>query len=152
MVVTLDEATFQAHWTEVGPERIGRATSPNHRRVAKRIGDEFGLTWREEDFLHSKFAEPISEELEARIVGFLKTFPAYADYPFMFFRVVTRNSFDRVFEVMRGRSWGQVVLDADSGANLFVVQSGYGDGPYTVEGLYDAGELRGVEVEFIGAD
>jgi hypothetical protein len=150
-VVALDEATFHAHWQDVGPERIGRTGTPSHhRRVAKLIGDQFGLKWREVDFLHSVFAEPISEELEARITAFLKTFPEYADYPFMFFRIHTHNSCDRVFEAMRDRSWSQVALDGASGAHVFAVTSGFGDGRYEVEGLYEAGELRAVEIEFIG--
>ena len=151
MVVALDEATFQAHWQEVGPERIGRSGPPSeHRRVAKLIGDKFGLTWREIDFWHTEFVEPISEELESRITDFLKTFPEYAKYPFMHFGVKTWNSLDRVFEAMRDRLWSQLVLDPASGAYLFVVSSGFGDGEYSVEGLYGGGELRAVEVEFIG--
>lgn len=151
IVVVLDEATFQAHWKEIGPERVGRTGTPNsHRRVAQLIGDKFGLRWREVDFLQSEFREPISEELEARITDFLKTFPEFADYPFMYFRVETSNSLDRVFEAMRKRSWCQLVLDAGSESDLFAVSSGFGDGRYDVQVLYGGGELHAVEVEFIG--
>jgi hypothetical protein len=150
-VVALDEATFQSHWKEVGAARIGRTGTPkDHRRVAKLIGDQFGLEWRKVDFLHSEFVAPISEEMESRIMAFLQTFPQYATYPFMFFRIETRNSMDRVSEAMRGRRWSEVVLDEDSAAHLMAVSSGFGDGRYEVEGLYNAGKLLAVEVEFIG--
>lgn len=33
---------------------------------------------------------------------------------------------------------------------MFAVKTGYGDGEYHVDGLYDGDELRAVEVEFIG--
>ncbi len=150
-VVALDEATFQSHWKEVGPERIGRTGTPkDHRRIAKLIGDKFGLEWRKVDFLHSEFVAPISEEMESQIMAFLQTFPEYSTYPFMFFRIETRNSRDRVFEAMRERKWSEVILDEESGAHLVAVSSGFGDGRYEVEGLYNAGELLAVEIEFIG--
>jgi len=150
MVVALDEQTFQAHWKEVGAERIGRTGVFYHRQVAKLISDKFELEWREIDSVSAEFSQPISEELEKRITDFLKTIPECADYPFMFFHVATGNSADRVFEAMRDRSWCEVVLDSASGAHLLAMSSGFGDGQYEVEGLYEGGELRSVEVEFIG--
>lgn len=150
MVVAVDEQTFHSHWKEVGVERIGRTGIFDHRKVAKLIGDEFGLKWREIDSARAEFTEPISEELEKRITDFLKTSPKYADYPFMYFQIATCNSADRVFEGIRDRSWCELVLDSDSGASLLAVTSGFGDGEYEVEGLYDGGELLALEVEFIG--
>ena len=48
---------------------------------------------------------------------------------------------------------GQLQLDhalLAYGAGLLAVSSGFGDGTYTVEGLYRGGELLALEVEFIG--
>jgi hypothetical protein len=150
-VVALDEATFRAYWKEIGPERVGR-TGPlkEPRRVAKLVGDRFGLRWRQIDSFFMEFVEPISEELESRITEYLKTVPEYADYPFMYFRVETGSSRDRVSDALRERRWDQLVLDAGTGAQLFAVSSGFGDGKYEVEGLFGDGELRAVEIEFIG--
>ena len=150
-VVAGDEATFAGHWQEVGPDRVGRTGSPNdHRRVARLIGNKFGLKWRAVDSRHSEFADPISEALETEINAFMRTFSEYAKHPYFYFRVDTNNSHDRVAEAVRGRLWSEVVLDAGSGAGLLAVSTGFGDGRYAVEGLYRAGELQAVEVEFIG--
>lgn len=153
MAALIDENAYQQHWKEVGPERIGRTIGPkDHCRVAKLIGDKFGLRWREVDFLSAEFAEPISEELEERITAFLQTFSEYATYTFMYFSVKTRNSMDRVYEAMRDRSFAEVVLDDRGDARLLAMTAGFGDGRYAVEGQFDDGELVAVEVEFIGPD
>lgn len=149
-VVVLDAQTYRECWKEVGPERIGQTATPkHHRRVAQLIEKQFGLRSREVNDLHSEFLEPISEELEARITAYLKTFPEYAEYPFFFFRIETGNTFERIQQAMGEKQWATVVLDAGSSASLLAVSSGFGDGTYPVEGLYRSGELVGVEVEFI---
>jgi len=108
------------------------------------------LRSREVSFCQSEFEQPISQQLEARITAYLQTFPEYAEYTFMYFRVETKNSFDRILEAVADRLWDEVILDESSGASLLVVSAGFGDGTYPVEGLCGGGELRAVEVEFIG--
>lgn len=152
-VVLMDAQAYDQFWKDVGPERIGRTSTPKeHRRVARLIEERFGLKSRDVDILHSEFLEPISEDLEARITAYLKTFPEYADFPFMYFRVETRNTLSRIQEAMQEGPWGEVVLDEQSGMNLLAASSGFGDGSYHVEGSYRFGELLGAEVEFIGPD
>ncbi len=150
-VVLIDAETYERFWNEVGPERIGLTSTPNdHLRVAELIRKQFGLKSREVSSLHSRFLDPISEEMESRIIAFLKTFPEFAKFPFMYFRVETGNTFTKLQQAKSNRPWCQMVLDEASGANLFAVTSGFGDGSYCVEGLYGSQELLGVEVEFIG--
>ena len=151
LIVVADEEMIQKHWQEVGPDRIGR-TGPigEHRKVAKIIGDRFGLTWRTVDSFHSQFDEPISVELEERIISFLKTIPEYADYPFMYFRMKTSNCLDRVYEVMEERSYATVALDKSSDASVLALTSGFGDGTYPVMGLMKDGVLQSIKIDFIG--
>lgn len=150
-VIAVDEQTLKECWKDVGPERIGLTGTPqHHRKVARLIEKEFGLRWREVNFLQSQFLEPISEELEERITAYLQTFPEYAEFTFMYFRVQTKNTFERVMDAMDDRLWNEVVLDEESGRSLLVISSGFGDGCYDAVGLFRGEELVAVEVEFIG--
>jgi hypothetical protein len=151
-VVLLDAATYQQFWQEVGPERIGLTSTPDHhRRVAELIRKKFGLKFRELSIIHSQFLDPISEEMETRIVAFLKTFPEYEKHTFMYFRIESGDTFQTLQRAMAHAPWCEMVLDEASGANLVAVTSGFGDGSYLVEGLHGSQDLLGVEIEFIGA-
>ena len=149
-VVAVDADVYEQHWKEVGSERIGQIGIPEHRKIARLIEKRFGLKSRQVNVVVSEFEEPISEELEKEIQAYLQTFPEYAEHTFFYFRVKTMNTFERISEAMRERRWAEVVLDEVSGASLLAFSSGFGDGRYPVEGLYNSGELAGVEVEFIG--
>jgi hypothetical protein len=145
-VVLLDARTYDQCWEDVGPERLGRTMD---RQVAKRIETKFGLKSRR-SAPYWEFVESISAELEARITAYLKTFPEYAQHTFIYFRIETKNTCTRISEALRERLWAEMMLDENSGANLLAVSSGFGDGQYSIEGLYGSGELLGAEVEFIG--
>lgn len=80
----------------------------------------------------------------------MQTFPEYSKFTFMYFRVKTMNTCEHIQEAMRDQFWTEVVLDEVCGASLLAFSSGFGDGRYSVEGLYHSGELVGVEIEFIG--
>lgn len=143
-VVALDARAYETHWKQIGPERIGLTScGQDHRQVARLIEKRFGLKSRPVDIIHSQYDEPISEELEARITAYLKTFPEYAKFPYMYFRVETKNTCDRVADAMLQRLWSEIVLDESSGASLLALESGFGDGSYPVEGLYGAGGAAG---------
>lgn len=151
-LVLVDAQGYGEFWMQVGPERIGRTSTPkDHLRVARLVEKKFGLKSREVSMLHSEFLEPISEELEARINAYLQTFPEYAEFTYMYFRVETGNTFTRIQRALTGSSWSEIVLDEPSGMNLLAVAL-LGDGSYTVEGLYRSGELIGVEVELISPE
>jgi hypothetical protein len=152
VVVAVDEQTYQTGWREVGPARVGCLCSPAHNeQVARLIGRKFGLKSHGVNGVRSEFDEPISEEMEERIIAYLQTFPFYAEHTFLYFHVETNNTFYLVQESINDRLWGEVVLDTDSGFNLLAFSSGFGDGSYSVEGLYNSEELRRVEIAFIDA-
>jgi hypothetical protein len=149
-VIVVDARAFKRHWKVVGPERIGHIGTPDHRKIARLIEKKFKLKTNPVNFIASEVETPISEELEAEIIAYLQTFPAYADSTFMYFDVRTENTFERILDATLGRLWAEVVLDQDSGASLLAVHSGFGDGTYAAEGLYASGALIGVEMCFIG--
>ena len=53
--------------------------------------------------LHSRFVEAISEEMESRIIAFLKTFLEFAEFTFMYFRVQTGNTVSKLQNAMSNR-------------------------------------------------
>jgi hypothetical protein len=154
MVIALDEQAYQEHWREVGPERIGMTHSPtDNRNVAALIQKKFGLRWRPIDGFRSMFLDPISEELEQQITEYLETFPNYAGFTVLYFRVETNNTFDRLMEAMSDASWCQLALsDDDESEYLIAFSSGFGDGSYDLVGVYHEDELLAVEITFIGPE
>jgi hypothetical protein len=154
-VIVLDEQTYRDYWREVGPERVGMTFSPNdNRKVAALIGKKFRLQWRPLNGFQSMFLEPVSEDLEQDITEYLQTMPEYADYPFMYFRIETNNTLDRIQEAMTDTSWAEVVLKEDDGESESVIAfaSGFGDGSYDLIGVYGGDNLLAIEITFIGPD
>lgn len=148
----VDERTQAEHWKEVGPDRVGIATSPKHETVAKLIGRKFGLRHRYVNFIRTAFREPITESLEAEITEYLKTIPEYADYPFMYFRILTNNTEEHINEAMTNNLWCTVSIGPTERDSVFVMTAGFGDGTYPVVGHYRGEELISVEVRFIGPE
>ena len=151
-VVAVDARTQEDCWKEVGPDRIGHTSGPDHRKIARMIAKRFNLRDREVNFISSEFLEPISEELEAEITAYLQTFPEYAEFTFIYFRIRTNCTTERIADAMTERLWCGLELGSDPGERLLAITSGFGDGRYTVEGLYSGGELLAAEVRFIGPE
>src|SRR4029078_5521025 len=83
---------------------------------------------------------------------YLKTFTEHADYAFMYFRVETNNTFDRIQEAMSDASWAEVALTEDGDEGLVVFTSGFGDGSYNLIGVYGNEGLLAAEITFIGPE
>jgi hypothetical protein len=100
------------------------------------------------------FVDPIPEELERQITEYLETFPEYAGYTVLYFRVETNNTFDRLMEAMSEVSCCELVLneDGDQNEGLIAFTSGFGDGSYDLVGVYGADFLLAVEITFIGSE
>lgn len=150
--VVIDERTQAEHWKEVGPDRVGIATSPKHKEVAKLIGRTFGLRHRPVNEIRSEFCEPISEEREGEITGFLKTVPEYAGFPFMYFRIHTNNTIDRINQALNGKPWCQVAVGPTQRDCAVVMKAGFGDGNYAAVGHFRGDQLLAVEIRFIGPE
>jgi hypothetical protein len=151
-IVVVDARTHEECWKEVGPDRIGHTSGQNHVKIAKLIGKRFGLRHHEVNFISSEFLTPISEELEAAITSYIETLPEYAKFSYIYFRIKTNNTVDRIWAAMNGRNWAEVALGSRPDESLIAVTSGFGDGRYTVESFTRGGELLAVEVRFIGPE
>jgi len=150
-VAVLDNEACEQFWQEQGNARLGIIASPEHRHIAKLLNKRFQLESRPVNAIRSELVEPVSEELEAEIVAYRKTFPNYAAFPFMFFRIETRNTRELLRDALAAHGlYCQMVLDRATRANVFLFQSGFGDGTYPVLGRQIHERLGDVAVEFIG--
>jgi hypothetical protein len=85
--------------------------------------------------------------MAAEIEGFLKADPKYADYPFMYFRLETNNSFDRANHM--NNAWEFMPVGNSPKPLMFVCENGRGDGCYDVQGQFDGDVPRVLTVTFI---
>jgi hypothetical protein len=154
--VFLDYGDFKKYWDFEGPVRFGRTTILDGKsHVAELLADQFDLTWRAApDGYSLECTEPISVELEEQINAYLKTVPGFSPYPFFYFRVVTMTTSDRVAEAMliEDGPWVELRLDEAGTARLYAIKTGFGDGLYNVEGLFDNEGIIAIEIEFIGPE
>jgi hypothetical protein len=149
-VILCDAQVLDSEWKEVGVERIGRTSTPgHHRRVAELIRERFGFEYRLEPPFYAVFQAPISPTLEEEITRYLVTFPEYAEYPFMYFRVDTKNSQERIQDAMKDRQWAKVALNKSSQSPVWAMETGFGDGTYPIRVLEHRGTIRRIEIEFI---
>jgi hypothetical protein len=152
-VAAVDAHNFERFWAETGPDRIGETGIPKeHHEVAELLCERFGLHVASTDEFHTRFAEPISEELEGRIMAFLQSIPEYTQFPFFYFRIKTNNTVERLVDARKEGFWRNLTLDDASGANVIGVDSGIGDGRYPVFVRRDGGRVVAAEVEFIDPD
>ncbi|MDB5340978.1 MAG: hypothetical protein JWN70_6597 [Planctomycetaceae bacterium] len=152
MVVAVDSEDCQKYWTEVGPARIGHSSGKDSPRVAKLIEKRFGVKWVPHSIISMRSVQPISEQLEEQITAYLQTFPEFANYTFIDFSIRTENSCERVAASLNADAWSEVELDTTSHAALLAMSSGYGDGNYDLQGIFQGDKLLGMECEFFGAE
>lgn len=152
MAVVVDCDVIKKYWTDVGPARIGIAYGNTSPLVSKLIEKKFGVKWVRYSICSLQSVQPISEQLEEQITAYLQTFPEFAKYPFLHFSILTENSYDRVAASLHDEAWTEVELDATSHAALLVMSSGYGDGQYDLQGLFQGETLLGMECKFFGAE
>lgn len=150
-VALVDAQVRERFWQDEGTARIGVVSTPQHRKIAKLLRKRFGLESEPVNVVRSELVQPVSKDLEEEIVAYLKTYPEYAEFTFMYFRIETRNTRDQLQDNLQAHGlWCELVLDKPSGANVLAFASGFGDGCYPAYGIRAKGALAEVAVEFIG--
>lgn len=146
-VVLADKADWAEHWTDAGKDRIGVISTVKDDLLLKDLTRRFQLTTTQVNQIRAEIVGPISEQLETRILDYLKTIPRYADFPFMYFGVQTNNSFDRVNYMPT--SWRFLPTGNQDEPVMFACETGRGDGMYEVFGEYCSDQVQSVSVDFI---
>lgn len=150
-VALVDAGVREQFWRQEGQARIGVVSTPQHRTIAELLRQRFGLQSKPVSRFRSDLTRPVSHDVEEEIIAYLKTLPEYAEYPFMYFRVETRNTCDQLHEGLDGqRLWCELVLDKASGGNVLAFSSGFGDGCYSAYGVRGGGRWSRAVVQFIG--
>jgi hypothetical protein len=141
-----DKAAYEAHWTKVGPDRIGVIRAPRDEEVLRLLTKQFRLKTTQVNAVRHEIAGPVSKELEAEMIAYLKSIPKYAKYPFMHFDVQTNNSFDRVnFMEM---AWDVMPIGNEPSPPMFACVTGSGDGNYDVLASYSEKKPKLVKIDF----
>lgn len=146
-MIVVDQADFQKHWIDEGSERTGVISTAPDDTVLKLLTKRFKLKTVRVNRVRSEIIGPITEELEKAIEAYLGTFPEYAEFPYVYFRVDTDNSF-RQFNSLK-RVWDFMPVGGSDGPQMFVCQTGWGDGTYEVYGGYSGDIPQWVKVSFI---
>ena len=136
-LVVADKADIEEHWTEVGKDRIGVISTAPDDTVLRMLTKRFKLKTVRVNPVRAEVVDPVPEPLAKEIEDYLKSNPKYADYPFMYFRVQTNNSFDRANYM--AREWDFMPVGNADTPLMFVCGTGRGDGVYDVECEFSAG-------------
>jgi hypothetical protein len=126
-----DKADIEDHWAEVGKDRIGVISTARNDTVLRKLTKRFRLQTVRVNPVRAQVVGPVSEELTKEIEGYLKEDPEYADYPFLYFRVQTNNSFERALFVRK--AWDFIPVGNADAPLMFVCGTGRGDGVYDVQ-------------------
>jgi hypothetical protein len=146
-LVIADTADIDEYWDDTGKDRIGVISTAPDDTVLRLLTKRFKLKAIRVNPVRAEVVGPVSEQLAAEIDEFLKADAKYADYPFMYFRLQTNNSFDRANHM--NSAWEFMPVGNSPEAKMFVCVTGGGDGCYAVQGHFDGDVLRVLTVTFI---
>ena len=146
-IVVADTEAAIVHWAETGTDRIGEISTARDQRVHQLLKKQFKLRTRQVDALTAEIVGPVSEQLEREIVDYLKSFPEFASFPFIYFSVRTNDSFRRV-NFMKG-AWLFLPVGNDPEPIMFSCETGRGDCVYKVYTRDHQGLVVAVRIPFI---
>jgi hypothetical protein len=146
-IVIADKADLDEHWAEVGKDRIGVIPTALEGSVLHSLKRRFKLKTVHTNSTRAEVVGPVSEQLEQEIEAWVKSDPRRADFPYMYFRVQTNNSFDRA--LFLNKTWDFIPVGNEARPLMFVCETGRGDGTYDVECEYAANVPRILSIRFI---
>lgn len=149
-VVIGDRQDIAQHWTKTGPDRIGVISTAPDRRIHDLICKTFGIQTQHVNSVTAHVVGPIAASLESEITAFLKSIERKYEFASSCFRVRTNNSFERVnyFD----KSWGFMPVGNASTPEMFISRTGYGDGTYDINVVYNAETPQLITVWFVSDD
>ena len=146
-MVVADKSDIEVHWTETGPARIGVISTAPNDTVLRLLQRRFSIKTIQVNVVRAEIVGPVSEALENEIKDYLKSKPEFAEFPFLYFRVETSNSFERAIEV--DSAWDLIPIGNESEPRMLVCATGRGDGLYDVYAEGEGDVLRAVSIDFI---
>ena len=147
-MILADKADIERHWTEVGKDRVGVISTAPDDTVLQLLTKRFKLKTVQRNVVRAVIVGRVSESLEGEIESFLKSQPEYADYPFLYFRVETNNSFER--SIYLSKAWDFIPVGNAATPLMFVCGTGRGDGVYEVKCSYDGDVPQTLSIDFMG--
>jgi hypothetical protein len=149
-LVIADKADIDEHWTDMGPDRIGVIVTAPGETVLQELTRRFELRTVQVNPSLAEIVGPVTEELEREIEDYLQSVPKYSQFPFMYFRVQTNNSFDRAIHLEK--PWAFIPVGNAELPLMFVCSTGRGDGCYDVHCRFSGDVPRIVTIDFIDED
>ncbi len=146
-LVVADKTDVEEYWAAVGKDRIGVICTARDDAVLRMLTKRFKLKTVRVNRVRAEVVGPVSESLEKEIEGCLKSNPTYAAFPFIYFRVQTNDSFDRVNYMEK--PWGFMPVGNADAPLMFACETGRGDGIYGVQCGFSGEVPQVVSIEFI---
>ncbi len=146
-LVVADKADIEEHWTEVGRDRIGVISTAPDDTVFRLLTKRFDLKTVQVNAVRAEVVGMVSEQLAEEIETYLKSMPKYAEFPFIYFRLQTNNSFDRANYM--AKAWDFIPIGNGHAPLMFVCGTGRGDGVYDVQCEFSGEIPRVLTITFI---
>ncbi|MDA1162689.1 MAG: hypothetical protein O3B13_06285 [Planctomycetota bacterium] len=138
------------HWTEIGKDRIGIIKTMRGQKFHRQLKKRFKLKTVQVNGFQAEVVGPVSEKLESESAEYLSSIPEYSKYPFMYFRVQTNDSFDRVN--FMSEEWAFIPIGNSPEPLMFACGTGRGDGIYEVRASVNNGLTHSLTVDFMSDD
>lgn len=146
-VCVADSVASLEHWTQIGKDRIGIIKTASSQKFHRQLKKRFKLKTAQINGFQAEVVGPVSEELESEIAEYLSSIPEYSKYPYMYFRVQTNDSFDRVNGM--SKEWDFLPIGNFPEPLMFACGTGRGDGTYNVRASANNGLTHSLTVDFM---
>jgi len=149
-VCVADGVAAVEHWAQVGKDRIGIIRTASGQKFHRRLKKRFKLKTVQVNGFQAEVVDPVSEELESEIAEYLRSVSEYSKFPFMYFRVQTNDSFDRVNWM--SDEWGFLPVGNCPDPLMFACGTGRGDGAYEVFASLNNALTHSLAIDFMSDD
>lgn len=146
-IVVADKADIDEHWADEGPDRIGVISTAPDDKAMKALTKRFKLKTVQINPVRADVVGQVSKALEQEIDAYLNSIPEYAGSAFMYFRVDTNNSFERVNYMKK--AWDFLPIGNSESPQMFACGTGRGDGVYELQCGFNQDSARVLLISFV---